>query len=329
MPIPVATRRSFLVLVLGVALPVGVRAQPARIYRIGVVSAGGPYEHAVKGLRDGLAEQGLEEGKHYVLHVRDVQGDFAESAERAAKSLETERVDVIFSVPTSITLATKRATSSVPIVFVLGSDPVGQGIVNSFAKPGGRITGVFSFRTELSGKRLEILKEIAPRIRNVAIFYDPNNSVSMAGLQTTRDAAHRLGLVPIERQVRTVDELKASLQALRAGEVDALFPSSDAFVQSQISLVIAASKTKKLPAIFNEGRLVIDDGGLASYGASYYDMGRLAAKQVRQVLQGARPADLPVERSERFELLLNARTAREIGITIPQSLLLRADEVIQ
>ena len=324
----VSGRRTFLsAVIVSLAAPSLVRAQTARVYRVGIVSAGGPYEHTVDGLRDGLKELGLEEGKQYVFHRRDTQGDLR-AAEAAAKSLEQEKVDLIFAVPTTVAIAAKRATTGVPIVFIIGSDPVAQGLVSSFAKPGGRITGVFSFRTELNAKRLEILKEIAPSMRKVAIFYNPNNAIAMIGLKSTREAAQRLGLVLIEREVRSGDELRASLHALKAGEADALFPVSDATVQSHVSMLIEESRTRMLPAIFNDDSLVAA-GGLASYGASYYDMARLAAKYVNRVLNGANPADLPVERSERFVLFLNARTARDIGITIPQSLLLRADEVIQ
>ena len=302
-------------------------AQPITLYRIGVVSAGGPYTSAVEGLRDGLKEAGLIEGKQYVLHVRDVKGDL-KSAEQAARSLEQERVDVIFSTPTSVTLAAKRATSRAPIVFVAGSDPVSEGLVNSFAKPGGRVTGVYSFRSELTGKRLEILKEIAPRIRKVAMFYNPDNPILRDSLSSTREAAHRLGIVLIEREARSGDDLQASLRTLKSVDADALFIPNDATVQSQASMVIEAARTRRLPAVFND-RSLVTAGGLASYGVSYYAMGRSAAKYVRQILLGASPADLPVEGSERFELVLNSRTASEIGLTFPPSLLLRADEVIQ
>jgi putative ABC transport system substrate-binding protein len=156
-----------------------------------VVSASGSYERTVEGLRDGLKELGLEEGKQYVFHVRDTHGDL-KAAEAAAKSLELEKVDLVFAVPTTSVLSAKRATTAIPIVFVLGSDPVAQGLVASFAQPGGRVTGVFSFRTELNDKRLEILKEIAPRIRNVATFHNPSNPVSTAALKSFRAAAQRL-----------------------------------------------------------------------------------------------------------------------------------------
>jgi len=304
------------------------KGQPTKIYRVGVVSAGGPYNRAVEGLRDGLKEAGLEEGKQYVFHVRDTNGEMKKVAEDAATSLEREKVDLIFSVPTSVTLAVKRATTQVPIVFFAGSDPVEQGLVSSFAKPGGRVTGVYSLSQELTGKRLETLKQIAPRIRNVAMFFNPGNSVAKDSVKSARDAARQLGIMLVDREVRSSDELRASLQALKRTEVDALFLVTDATIQSHASLIVEAAKTRKLPAMFYD-RSVVADGGLASYGVSYYAVGKLAAKYVHQVLRGVSPADLPVERSDRFEFVLNARTAREIGITIPSAVLLRADEVIQ
>src|SRR6266705_3871702 len=158
-------RRLFIgSVILALAMMPSAHAQPAKIYRIGVVSPGGPYQHAVEGLRDGLKELGQNEGQEYVFHVRDTKGDL-KAAEDAAKNLEQERVDLIFSFGSAVSLAAKRATTRTPIVFVAGSDPVDVGLVNSFARPEGRLTGVYSFRTDLSGKRLEILKEIAPRIR--------------------------------------------------------------------------------------------------------------------------------------------------------------------
>jgi len=325
----VITRRVFISsVILCVALIPFTEAQPAKVYHVGVVSPGGPYNRAVEGLRDGLREQGLNEGKQYVLHVTDTKGNLKELAADAASSLEREKVDVIFSVPTSITLVVKQATTQVPIVFFVGSDPVQSDLVDSFAKPGGRLTGVYSLSQELTGKRLEMLKQISPRIQKVAFFFDPTRPVAEAGVKSARDAARRLGIVLVDREVRSGEELQGSLQALKTTDADALFFAPDATIQSHASLIVAAEKTRKLPAMFYD-RSLVADGGLASYGVSYYAVGQLAAKYVHKILLGAHPTDLPVERSERIELVLNARTARELGITIPQSILLRADEVIQ
>jgi putative ABC transport system substrate-binding protein len=324
----VQTSFRILLLLLGLARCMALaEAQPAKIYRIGVITAGGPYYHAVEGLRDGMKESGFEEGKQYIFHVRDTKGDLKAAAD-AARSLEQEKVDVIFSVPASVSLAAKRATTKVPIVFFAGSDPVESGLVKSFAKPDGRVTGIYSLTADLTGKRLEILKEISPKLRSVMTFYNPDNPVVGDSVKSARDAARQLGVALVERQVRSSQELEADLRTLKRSDADALFLVSDATIQSHAQLIIDAAKARKIPTMFYDRSLVID-GGLASYGVSYYAIGQLAAKYVRRVLLGTLPADLPVERSERFELLLNARTAREIGVTFPRVVVGRADEVIE
>jgi ABC-type uncharacterized transport system substrate-binding protein len=326
----VIKRRTFLVLTVGgfLAAPLPARAQLAgKTYRVGVVHLGGPYHAMIDGLRGGLKELGFEEGKHYVLHIRDVKGD-PKALEPTAKALEQEKVDLIYSLSTSITLAVKRATASVPIVFYAGTDPVVVGLVKSYAKPGGRLTGVHSLTTELDAKRLQILKEMVPKLRRVAAFYDPGNRAAQESAKSVREAAGQLRIEFVERHVRSVEELRAGLQALKPGEVDALAHVADAMVTSQNRIVLDAVRVKRLPAISFE-RSFVTDGGLVSYGVSFHAVGQQSAKYVHRVLLGTSPADLPVERADRFELVLNLKTAKAIGLTVPQSLLGRADEVIQ
>jgi putative ABC transport system substrate-binding protein len=228
-------RRSFLALAAGGLLtaPLSAWAQQAgKTYRVGVVHLGGPYGAMVDGLRRGLKDLGFEEGKQYVLHARDVKGD-PKGLEGAAKAQEQEKVDLIYSLSTSITLAVKRATTSVPIVFYAGTDPVVVGLVTSYAKPGGRLTGIHSLTTELDAKRLQILKEMLPRLRRVAAFYDPDNRAAQESVKSIREAAGQLRIQLVERHVRSVEELRAGLQALKPGEVDALGHVADAMVTSQ------------------------------------------------------------------------------------------------
>jgi putative ABC transport system substrate-binding protein len=193
------------------ALPLSVGAQQARVYRIGVVLQGGSPAAAIDGLRDGLRELGLEDGKQFLLHVRDVKGDL-KAAEVAARSLEGERVDLIWALSTSTTLAVKRATKSVPIVFYAGADPVALGLVASFRKPGGRFTGQFS---DIAAKRLELLKEMAPRTRRVLVLYNPENPVAQRSAKMARAAARHLKMELVERPITSVEELRAALRALR------------------------------------------------------------------------------------------------------------------
>ena len=188
--------------------PLAVEAQQAgTTYRVGVVHPGGPYSAMIDGVRGGLQELGFEEGKQYVLQIRDVKGD-AKALEPAAKTLEQEKVDLIYSLSTSITLAVKRATARVPIVFYAGTDPVVVGLVKSYARPGGRLTGVHSLTTELDAKRLQILKEMLPKLRRVAAFYDPGNRAAQESAKSVREAALQLRIEVVERHVRSIEELR-------------------------------------------------------------------------------------------------------------------------
>ena len=302
------------------------QAQQAKVYRVGVIHEGGPFYVAIDGLKEGLRELGLAEGKHYVLEVRDLKGD-RRAAEAAARSLEREKVDLIYTVATSVTTVVKRATTEIPIVFAVGSDPVAAGLVESFARPGGRCTGVYR-QGDLTAKRLETLKEILPKLRKVVTFYDPSNELALADTKSAREAAGQLKIEIVERQVASVEELRLGMKALKAQEADAFFFINDAMVTSQAQFIIDTARAKKLPTVFSEPDLVAK-GALAGYGVGYYEMGRLSAKYVQRVLTGTSPQNLPVESLSRVELVVNLKTARAIGVTIPQVVLLRADKVIE
>ena len=309
------------------AAPISAEAQQARVYRIGIVLHGGPYFADVEGLREGLKGLGLVEGKHYVLDVRDAKGDLA-LVESTAKTFEEQKVDLIYSITTSVTLAAKRATKSVPIVFYSGTDPVAVGLVQSFRKPGGRLTGVYGRFTELTAKRLELLKEMMPRLRRVAIFYSPDNPAAQISMKLARDAAGRLKVKLVERPVDSVEMLRAGLRALRPGEVDAFIPASDAMIISQEELILDTSRAKKLPTMLSyQGN--VSKGALASYGENRFTLGRLAAQYIQRVLLGANPGDLPIEQIDKLHFVVNLKTAKALGLTIPPSLLQRADEVIE
>jgi putative tryptophan/tyrosine transport system substrate-binding protein len=320
-----AVLRGGLLLAL-LAAPLSVAAQQLRIYRVGVVLHGGSYSAAIDGLRDGLKELGLEEGKHFILHVRETKGDL-KSVEAAARALESEKVDLIYSVASSITVAVKRATKSVPIVFYAGADPVSLGLVESFRKPGGRLTGTYSRFTDLVAKRLQLLKEMIPGMRRVMMFYNPDNPAAPNVIKAGRGAARNLKIELIERPIASVDDLRDAMRALRPGEVDAFY-SADAMVISQIHLVLDVAIAKRLPTIFADRDAAVK-GALASYGTSYYVFGRSAAKKVERILLGTNPGDLPVEQLDRLYFVVNLKTAKALGLTIPQSVLQRADEIIE
>jgi putative ABC transport system substrate-binding protein len=303
------------------------QAQQAKLYRVGVILEGGPYYAVVNGLKDGLKELGFEERKHFVLEIRDLKGD-RKAAEEAARSLEQGNVDLIYAVATSVAITAKRATTHVPIVFVIGGDPVAAGLVESYAKPGGRLTGIHYLSNELTGKRLEILKEIIPKLRKVLTFYDPSNETAMSNAKSAREAARQLKIELIERHVASAEELQLGLKGLQTQEADAYFYSGDAMVLSQAQFIIDAARAKRLPTMFQDPGLVAQ-GALVGYGVSYYEVGRLSAKHVQRVLTGTGSQNLPVESLSRLELGVNLKTARELGLTIPQSILFRADKVIE
>jgi ABC-type uncharacterized transport system substrate-binding protein len=304
-----------------------VQAQQQKLYRIGVLFPGGPLSETIDGLRKGLKELGFEEGKQFTLAIRDTKGD-AKAAADAARTFEQEKVNLIYAMASSVIVAAKEATQNIPIVFSIGTDPVAMGLVSDFAKPGGRLTGVHFLVRDLTSKRLEVLKELLPKLRGVVTVYDPASQVAKESAQLARAEAKRLGLKFIERHVKSVEELRQALQALKAGEADAFFYTPDPMVVSQAQLIIDTAKAKKLPTMFQEQSLVAK-GGLASYGQSYYEMGRLSAKYVQKVLSGTPPRDLRIETFDDVELVINLKTANALGLTIPPNVLARAKKVIK
>jgi putative ABC transport system substrate-binding protein len=302
-------------------------AGQAKVYRVGVIYQGGPYKAVVDGLRDGLRQLGYEEGKQITLESRDTKSDL-KLVEQNAKTFERENINLIYAVTTLVTTAVKNVTSQVPIVFAVGSDPVASGLVQSFGKPGGRLTGVQYSTTDLTGKRLELLKEILPKLTRAVTIYNPNNRMAMEAAALAREAALQFRVQLIERHAASVEELRQRLGAFKAGEADAYFYISDGMVTSQAQLVIDMATSKKLPTMFSEQSLVAM-GGLASYGQNFYEVGRLSAKYVQKVMTGAQPRDLRVEVIDKFELVINLKTAKQIGLTIPPNVLARADKVVK
>ena len=254
---------------------------------------------------------GLEEGKQFTLALRDTKGD-VKAAEEAARNLEQEKVNLIYATASSVTMAARRATADIPIVFCAGADPVVLGLVESFAKPGGRLTGVYYVVTDLTAKRLEILKEIVPKLRRVT-FYDPRNPVAAASAKFAREAARLRGIEFVERHFASAEELQAGVRAVRAGEVDAFFAVADAMVIGQAQLIIDTARVKRLPTMFQFSSEVIK-GGLATYSVSLHEVGRLSAKYVQRILTGVNPKDLPVQGSIRSNLSsISRRQSRSVS----------------
>jgi putative ABC transport system substrate-binding protein len=322
-----AVSRLLFLLVVLAGVPLITDAQEAKIYRVGVILPGGPYHAAIDGLREGLKELRLEEGKQYVLEIRDVKGDLKAVGE-AAREFERGKAPLVYAFPTSVATAAKRATTQIPIVFIVGTDPVAGGLVESFPKPGGRLTGVHYWATDLTAKRLEVLKDILPKLRRVVTFYDPKNPASQLAARFAREAGLRLRVQVVERHVASVEELQSGVRALKAGEADAFFLVSNAMVNSQAQFIIDTAKAKRLPTMFYD-QVLVAQGALASYGVNYREIGRMSAKYVQRVLAGTSPKDLPVENAHRVSLAINLGTAKALGLRIPNAILDRADQVIQ
>jgi putative tryptophan/tyrosine transport system substrate-binding protein len=316
---------SLAILLLTTPLP--TEAQQVKVYRVGVLLPGEAWYEIIDGLRVGLKQLGLEEGKQYALAIRDWKGD-AKAAEEAARKFEQEKVNLIYTTSTNSTIAARRATAEIPIVFCAGTDPVVVGLVDSFAKPGGRLTGIYQPATDLTAKRLEILKEMVPKLRRVVTFYDPRRPTAIESSKLAREAAQQMGLQLVERHVASIEELQTGVRALRAGEVDAYLAVSDAIASNQAQLIIDTARVKKFATMLDFLSHVIK-GGLASYAVSFHEMGRLSAKYVQRILTGVKPQDLPVEGIDRIELVINLKTAKDIGLTIPPNVLARADRVIR
>jgi putative tryptophan/tyrosine transport system substrate-binding protein len=320
---------SFAIALIGLLLTLSLpaQAQQPKPYRVGVIQPAAPFSAIVEGLRDGLKKLGYEDGKQVRLEIRDTKGD-VNAVKEAAKTFERDKVNLIYVVAVSAAVAVKESTSDIPIVFAVGGDPSRSGLIQSFAKPGGRLTGVYYLTVDLTPKRLEVLKEILPKLRRVLAFYNPKNPISIEAAELGRQAAQQMKIQFVERHATSVDELNEGLQKLKVGEADAYFFVSDAMITSHAQNIIEAALAKKLPTMCQEQGLVAA-GGLASYGQNFYEIGRMSAKYVQKVLAGTHPQDLRVETADKFEMAINLKTANQIGLTIPPTVLARADKVIR
>ena len=235
---------------------------------------------------------------------------------------------MIYALTTPVITKTKAATSKTPIVFCIGSDPVTGKLVDSFVLPGGRLTGVHYLVRDLTGKRLELLKEILPKVSRVVTFYDPTNRVAAEGAGMARVEAKRLGIKLIERHVGSVEELQSELQKLKTGEADAFLFTPDPMVGSKSQEIIDVARAKRMPTMFQEQSLV-GKGALAAYGQNYREIGRISARYVQRVLGGASPRDMKIETVDSVEFAINLQTAKQIGVTIPPQVLTRATKVVR
>jgi len=324
-------RQNILALLMAAVLlsPIcGAVAQPAKkIPRIGVIHMGGVLGTVADGLRAGLKELGIDDGKQIILDVQDLKGD-AKGAGNLAQKFAHDKVNLIFTNTQPVTTAAMKATQTVPIVFAIGTDPIAHGFIQSFGKPGGRLTGVQYLARDLTGKRLEVLKEFLPSLRQIVTFYDSSNSTSMEGAKLGREEAQRRKIKVVEYHVKSPAELSAALAKIKPRQFDAYLYIADAMIASQAQQIIDGARTKKLPTMFHDQALVAS-GALASYGQSYFEIGRRSARYVQKVLAGTPPGNLRVETVEDVELAFSLKTAKEIGVTIPPNVLARAAKVVR
>ena len=311
-------------------VPTATQAQEsARIASVGVLIPESlrSESQAVKGLREGLKELGYQGGKNLQIEIRDAKGDRG-ALKREAGELVRQKVLLIFTTGTRATQTAKSATSEIPIVFNHPADPVALGLVKSMARPGANVTGVAALSSQMTDRRLEILKEIAPSVRRVMIYYDSNNPYSRENFLSAKKAAGKLKLDVEEHAIKSSDEMKKSISSLQQRDGDAFFHVPDDLIESQVDFIIEAAREKGWPSMFSEESWVTK-GGLAGYSPNYYQMGRQAARLADKILKGAKPKDLPIERAGKFDLVLNLRTANAVGISIPSELLKKADRVIR
>jgi putative ABC transport system substrate-binding protein len=312
------------------ALCVSAEAQqPKEVYRIGFLSSASAssVSDRAEAFRRGLRELGYVEGKNIVVEWRFAEGQLDRVTELAAELVHL-KVDVIVSAGPEPTRSAKEATATIPIVMAFDNDPVRSGFVASLGRPGGNITGLSTLHPEISTKRLELLKETVPRLSRVAVFGDSTFPGNAEALKETELAATGFKVQLQYLDVRSHKNIEALFRAASKGHSDAILVLSSSLVFSQRRDVAQFAVKSRLPAIYYAAEFA-QDGGLMTYGVSITDLFRRAATYVDRILKGARPADLPVEQPKKFELIINLKAAKQIGLTIPPSVLARADKVIK
>jgi putative ABC transport system substrate-binding protein len=326
----VITRRK-LIFAFGasaLAVPLATLAQqPPKIRRVGIFQPGAPPEPLMEAIREGLRELGYIEGRNIAYEIRWAEGKL-DRLDGLAAELVAAKVDLITTFSTPLAIAARRATSTIPIVFTGVGDPVGAGVVPSLAHPGGNATGLSTLATELSAKRLEILHEIVPGASRLAMLWNDTNPSMTLRARETQEAASKLGLTIQSLGVHDLVEFEAAFTAIRSSRSSALLTLADPFTRAHRQRIVEFAANSRLAAIY-ELREFVESGGLISYGPSLVAMQRRSAIYIDKILKGAKPGDLPVEQPTVFELIINMKTANALGIKIPNSILVRADRVIE
>ena len=303
--------------------------QPAKVPRIGYLAGASPSAIAFRteAFRQGLHERGYVEGKNIMIEYRFAEGNFRRQKELAAELVRLN-VDVIVTSGPASTRAAKEATATIPVVMTFDSDPVESGSVASLARPGGNITGLSTLAPEISGKQLELLKEIVPRLSRVVVLGSSSNPGNVQVLKEMEAASRGFGLKLQHLDILDAKEIEALFRTASNERADAVVVLAGTVIIAQRRQIADLAIKSRLPSIY-ERREFVQAGGLMSYGISVIDLDRRAAVYVDKILKGAKPADLPVEQPKKFELIINLKTAKQIGLTIPLNVLARADKVIK
>ena len=322
-------RREFITLLGGaVAWPLAARAQQAKLPTIGFLGPTTPSAQAqwVAAFLERLRQLGWIEGRTFAIEYRWAEGR-AERFADIATEFARLKVDVIVTYGTPETMAAKQATSIIPIVFAFTGNPVGNGLVASLARPGANVTGLSLQANDTAAKRMELLRELLPSVRRLAILANVGNPVSALEVGEVRAAARALGVEVSISEIRRTEDIAPAIEALR-GRADALYVAGDAILNANRIGINTLAVGAKLPTMYIQKEFV-DAGGLISYGPNFPDLFRRTAELVDKILRGAKPADMPVDQPTKFDLVINLTTARALGLMIPETFLSRADEVIE
>jgi putative ABC transport system substrate-binding protein len=325
-------RRRFLLTSLAgvLAAPRAVEAQQAgKVYRIGFLGNSTPALEAnlVGRFREGLRDLDYVEGLNVLIEYRWAEGQYERFTALIAELIAL-KVEVIVTAGTPASLAVKKATTSTPLVMVAVGDPVATGLVASLARPGGNITGLTSIAEEMEGKRLELLREVAPKVSHIAVLWNAGSPIQVIQEREMQAAIRVVGMKMLSLGVRTAEQIEDAFATMVRERPGALFVLADRLFLHHRTRIMDFTAQHRLPGV-HAYRELVEAGGLMSFGPSYAGMHRRAAYFVDRILRGAKPADLPVERPSKFELVINLKTAKVLGLTIPQSLLQRADQVIE
>jgi putative ABC transport system substrate-binding protein len=317
-------------LLLASGLCLGARnREDDRLYQVGVMITDDTYLAPVEGFKEGLKELGYTEGKHIAYHVRNAKLD-RELLRQFAREFVQQKMDLIFTATYLGASMAKDATAAagIPVVFGPAGDPVETGLVQSIAASGNNLTGVSTLSLELTAKRLEMLTRLAPKARRVAIVFNPEDRFSQEVVKQTVRAAEKLRLTLVECHGRTATEMGRNLESLLPGRADAVFAIPDVLVNNQVESLSAIARSRRIPYIVHI-RTLAERGALASYGINTYQIGRQAARLADKILNGTRPAEIPIETPRKLELVINVRVANEIGMTVPYEVLREADAILR